>query len=90
MKEDLSIIREILEKLNFTETYRGLLLSIIVDRFQDSGLDEISPNFIYYTLIRELGRNTAIKVANYFEQMKKEGSYESELQKLLKTSPYMQ
>ena len=89
MKTDLEILKEILSGFNYTESYKDLLVSSALQRLEESGLEEMTPNFLYVTFIHELGRHTASKIADYFQQMKNSGSYETELEKHLKDSIYM-
>ena len=89
MKNDFEILKEILGHFNYTEAYTDILTSMAFRRLDDSGLEEMTPNFLYYTFIHELGRHTASKIADYFQQMKDSGTFETELQRMLKNSPYI-
>ena len=75
MEKDLKILKKILMDLNYSETYIEILINNIIKNFNDSGLESITPHFIYYNLINDEGRETARKISNYFEQMKESGEY---------------
>lgn len=83
MEKDLEILKKIFTDMKYSDTYVGILLSLILDKFEQSGIDEINPHFIYSVLLPEEGRKRASDVADYFAQMKSTGSYKTELQKHL-------
>lgn len=89
MDNDLEILRKIFSDMKFTMTFSDMLISLIQSKFDESGIPEITPHFIYIVLMPELGKNQAMNISSYFEQMKKEGGYETELQRMLKNSPYL-
>jgi hypothetical protein len=82
MEKDLKILNSILKELNFTDKYIEILLNNIKNRLIDSKLEEITPNLIYNSLIYDLGSNESRKISNYFLETKKNGQYETELEKL--------
>lgn len=84
---DVEILERILSDLNYTEDYRRILIDNALVRLEDSGLDEMTPQFLFITFIHELGRATATKIADYFKQMKENGSYQSELEQFINQSP---
>jgi len=47
----------------------------------------MTPQFIYATLAFEEGRHKAREISEYFEDMKKTGSYKTNLQKAIDNSP---
>lgn len=87
LEKDLDILDKILRDLNYTTTYREILLSGLVNKLEDYGMKNMTRNFIYVTLSPEEGRNTASDVADYWEEMKQTGSYKTKLQKTLEKSP---
>ena len=70
MEKDLRKIKKILKDLHYTETYSVILLNHIIEKFNDSGLESITPNFLYYSLVNNEGKETAKKIANKFDDMK--------------------
>jgi hypothetical protein len=84
---DLEILNKILEDLHYSEDYRKILIEKALLRLEDSGLDEMTPPFLFVTFVYDLGRATATKIADYFKQMKSEGNYETELEQTLRDSP---
>ena len=75
MEKDLKLIKKILNDLNYSETYSDMLLNHIVEKFKDSGLDSITPNFLYDVLVYNEGKETARKISDYFKEMKETGDY---------------
>jgi hypothetical protein len=75
MEKDLKLIKIILDDLNYSETYSDMLLNHIVEKFNDSGLDSITPNLLYYVLVYNEGKETARKISDYFKEMKETGDY---------------
>ena len=84
---DVEILNKILEDLHYSEDYRKILIEKALLRLEDSGLDEMTPPFLFVTFVYDLGRATATKIADYFKQMKSEGNYETELEQTLRDSP---
>jgi hypothetical protein len=70
MEKDLNIIKDVLTYLHYSEKYSEMLLKHIVEKFNDSGLESITPNFLYYALAYDEGKETARKIANMFEELK--------------------
>ena len=70
MEKDLHILRNILKDLHYTESYSDVLLNRIIEKFNDSSLDEITPTFIFYTLAYDEGKNISRKIADMFEHKK--------------------
>jgi len=81
---DLEILREILKNLHYADTYIQILEEMALQRLMDSGLDNMTPSFLYVTFVNEVGRTTARKIADYFEEMKESGSFTTEFDKLRK------
>jgi len=75
MEKDLKLIKKILNDLNYSETYSDMLLNHIIEKFNDSGLDSITPNLLYYVLVYNEGKETARKISDYFKEMKETGDY---------------
>ena len=75
MEKDLHIIKKILKDLHYTEKYSDMLINHIIEKFNDSGLDSITPNFLYYALMYDEGKDTSKKISNYFKEMKETGDY---------------
>lgn len=88
MNEDLEIIRKILSELGYTPTYIQVLLDHIMKELSMSSVDSITPHFIYSVLAFEEGRPRAKEIAEYFEDFKKTGKFETKLQSLLRNSPW--
>ena len=70
MEKDLQKIKKILEDLHYTETYSDMLLNHIIEKFNDSGLESITPNFLYYSLVYDEGKETARKISDKFGHKK--------------------
>jgi hypothetical protein len=49
--------------------------------FEDSSLEEITPPLVRNAFIYDLGRDEANMIANYFEQVKRTGTYKHKLDK---------
>lgn len=86
MEKDLKIIEKILSELNYAPKYVEILLNHIKNEFEKSTLTSITPQFLYSVLIFEEGRHKARRISEYFEDMKKHGSYETDVEKALKKS----
>jgi hypothetical protein len=87
MEKDLNIIKKILLELNYTPKYAEMLLDYIKNEFDKSTLSHITPQFLYVTLIFEEGRAKAKRISEYFEDMKKHGSFKNNVDKSLENSP---
>jgi len=83
MEKDLKLIEKILNDLNYSEKYSNVLLNSLKSYFEESGLDQITPNMIYNNFSYDLGKKDARDIANYFEELKQTGSYKTELEKLM-------
>jgi len=70
MEKDLHIIKNILSDLHYSETYSNMLLQHIIEKFNNSDLISITPNFLYYALIYDEGKPTAEKIAKKYEEMR--------------------
>ena len=75
MERDIEILRQIFEDLHYTKDYANMLINHLSKEFENSGLPEITPRFVYVHLIFEEGRERANKISQYFEEMKDKGSY---------------
>ena len=82
MEQNLKYIRKILKDLKYSDTYIDILLKEIIQKFNESGLDTITPNFIYYSLVYNEGKETARKISDYFSQMQETGDYISYIDRL--------
>jgi hypothetical protein len=87
MEKDLEILHKILTGL-YADKYANMLLKHIEEKFNSSDLSEITPNFLYYNLVYELGKKEASNISDYFTQTKEKGYYETELDKLLKNKSH--
>jgi hypothetical protein len=87
LEKDLDLLDKILRDMNYTTNYREILLSGLVKKLEDYGLQNLSRNFIYVALAYDEGKNTASDIADYWEQMKNSGSYKTKLQQALEKSP---
>jgi len=83
MEKDLKLIEKILNDLNYSVEYSNVLLNSLKSYFEESGLDQITPNMIYNNFAYDLGKKDARDIANYFEELKQTGSYRTELEKLM-------
>jgi hypothetical protein len=88
LQHDINILRHILKNRHYTETYSEVLLKNLIKMFEDSSLPEITAPMVRNTLIYDLGKSEAERIANYFEQMRSTGRYEHELQKLARERGY--
>jgi hypothetical protein len=87
LEKDLAILDKILRDLNYTPNYREILLSGLVNKLEDYGLENLSRNFIYVSLSYDEGKQKATEIADYWEQVKNTGSYKTQLQQALEKSP---
>lgn len=83
MEKDLKLIEKILNDLNYSEKYSNVLLNSLKSHFEESGLDQITPNMIYNNFVYDLGKKDSREISNYFEELKQTGSYRTELEKLM-------
>lgn len=89
MEKDLEILRNILRRLKYTDLYiDDVVMKKLIESFENSGLDEITPGFVYSFFLPEEGRKKAADLSNYFEQMKSTGDFKTELEKHLGNLPY--
>jgi hypothetical protein len=87
MEKDFEILDTILRRL-YADKYAEMLLDYVQNKFDDSDLTELTPNFIYYNTIYELGKKESQTLVDYFTQMKEKGFYETELEKYLKSKSH--
>jgi hypothetical protein len=87
LEKDLEILEKILKEMNYSPTYISIMLNHLVEKLQDSSLEEMTPQFVYVTLAFEEGRHKAKEISEYFEEMKDTGSYRTNLQKAINNSP---
>lgn len=87
LEKDLVILDKILRDMNYTPNYREILLSGLVNKLEDYGLENLSRNFIYVSLSYDEGKQKATEIADYWEQVKNTGSYKTQLQQTLEKSP---
>jgi hypothetical protein len=87
LEKDLEILEKILKEMNYSPSYISIILNHLVEKLQDSSLEEMTPQFIYVTLAFEEGRHKAKEISEYFEEMKDTGSYRTNLQKVINNSP---
>lgn len=87
LENDLEILEKILKEMNYSPTYISIMLNHLVEKLQDSSLEEMTPQFVYVTLAFEEGRHKAKEISEYFEEMKDTGSYRTNLQKSINNSP---
>ena len=75
MEKDLQIIKNILSDLHYSDIYSNMLLQHIIEKFNESSLESITPNFLYYVLLYDEGKVTARKISDYFKETVETGSY---------------
>ena len=75
MEKDLQYITKILKDLHYKQSYIDMLISYIIERFEESSLTELTPQFLYTCLVFEEGRHKAKMISQYFEDMKNSGTY---------------
>jgi hypothetical protein len=88
-EKDLVILEKILKELGYSTNYIVFILEYLVQRFSESRLSEVTPQFIYVSLVPEEGRSKARDIADYFEEFKEKGSFRTKIQRYLDSSPYM-
>jgi hypothetical protein len=81
VERNIEILKQILNDLKYSDSYSDILISEIIRRFETSGLNEITPHLVYNALAYEEGKETARKIANYYEQILNSGTYETDLEK---------
>ena len=87
LEKDLEILEKILNGMNFSPTYISIILNYLVEKLEESSLENMTPQFIYATLLFEEGRHKAREISEYFQEMKEKGSYRTILQKTIDNSP---
>ena len=87
LEKDLEILEKILTDMNYSPTYISIILNHLVEKLGDSSLENMTPQFIYATLVFEEGRHKAREISEYFQEMKEKGSYRTILQKTIDNSP---
>ena len=87
LETDLEILEKILRDMNYSPTYISIMLSHLVEKLEDSSLENMTPQFIYVTLAFEEVRHKEREISEYFQEMKETGSYKTNLQKAIDNSP---
>jgi hypothetical protein len=87
LEKDLEILEKILKEMNYSPTYISIILNYLVEKLEESSLENMTPQFIYATLLFEEGRHKAREISEYFQEMKEKGSYRTILQKTIDNSP---
>ena len=87
LETDLEILEKILRDMNYSTTYISIMLNHLVEKLENSSLENMTPQFIYATLAFEEGRHKAKEISEYFQEMKETGSYKTNLQKSIDNSP---
>ena len=66
------IIRTTIESIvyNYHPINIYIITNHIIEKFNDSGLETITPNFLYYSLLYDEGKETARKISDIFEHKK--------------------
>lgn len=70
MERDLQIIKKILQHLHHSEDSIDMLMTHIIKRFNESKLDEITPNFLYYALIFDEGKDKSLDISERYRRKK--------------------
>ena len=86
LKKDLEILKKILMDMKYSPSYISVLLTHLVKQLENSSLSHFTPQFIYSTLSFEEGRHKARQISEYFEDLKKHGSYKTSLDKTIDNS----
>ena len=73
--------------MNYSPTYISIILNYLVEKLEESSLENMTPQFIYATLLFEEGRHKSREISEYFQEMKETGSYRTILQKTMDSSP---
>ena len=87
LEKDLEILEKILNGMNYSPTYISIILNYLVEKLEESSLENMTPQFIYATLLFEEGRHKAREISEYFQEMKEKGSYKTILQKTMDSYP---
>ena len=87
LETDLNILEKILRDMKYSSSYISMLLNHMVKQLENSPLNHFTPQFIYSTLSFEEGRHKAKEISEYFEDLKKHGSYKTSLDKTIDNSP---
>ena len=87
LETDLEILEKILRDMNYSPTYISIMLSHLVEKLEDLSLENMTPQFIYVTLAFEEGRHKSREISDYFQEMRETGSYKTNLQKTMDSSP---
>ena len=87
LEKDLEILEKILNGMNYSPTYISIILNYLVEKLEESSLENMTPQFIYATLLFEEGRHKSREISEYFQEMKETGSYKTILQKTMDSSP---
>jgi hypothetical protein len=87
LEKDLVMLEKILMDMKYSPSYISMLLSHLVKQLENSSLTHFTPQFIYSSLSFEEGRHKARQISEYFEDLKKHGSYKTSLQKTIDNSP---
>ena len=85
MEKDIEILRKIFQELKYGNGYINIILEFIKNKFHETKLPELTPNFIYMILIPEEGREKAREIAKYFQEYKNTGNFQTDFQKILKS-----
>lgn len=84
LQHDINILRRILKDRHITDTYAEVLIKNLLEQFEKSSLPELTVPMVKYAFIYDLGRHEAEAIADYFDQMRRTGGYETELEKYLR------
>lgn len=87
LEKDLVMLEKILVDMKYSPSYISMLLSHLVKQLENSSLTHFTPQFIYSSLSFEEGRHKARQISEYFEDLKKYGSYKTSLQKTIDNYP---
>jgi hypothetical protein len=88
MKKDLEIIKKIFRDLNYTEPRIDVLIDKIVERFNDSKLDSLTPNLVYYALIFDEGKTKSADISDRYKRKKEFDDDETPIQKWARERGY--
>jgi len=88
MEKDLQIIRDILKDLHYSELSIEKSISYIIKRFNESGLDSITPNFLYYSLLHDEGKRKSEEISDRYKRKKYFDDDETPIQKWARERGY--
>lgn len=88
LQHDINILRRILKDRHISETYSEILIKKLLENFEKSSLAEITVPMVKYAFIYDLGRQESESIADYFDQMRKTGKYETELERYIREKGY--